>query len=139
MGWLDAHEYFIMERVARDRVDDIRVTVGLALASADGAAEMPRRIPEPGTPSSAGWSACSSIAPSAPASPIPKPVSPQCAPGTVAQFLVTALEGAILMTTITKEIGGMAKRASALKRYLSLDGQSELIEQRERVTSRWRR
>jgi TetR/AcrR family transcriptional regulator, transcriptional repressor for nem operon len=47
-------------------------------------------------------------------------VSPQCAPAPVAQFLVAALEGAILMTKVTKEIGVMEECVSELKRYLSL-------------------
>jgi TetR/AcrR family transcriptional regulator, transcriptional repressor for nem operon len=47
-------------------------------------------------------------------------VSPQCAPAPVAQFLVAALEGAILMTKVTKEIGVMEECVGELKRYLSL-------------------
>jgi len=35
MGWLDAHEYLLMEAVARERVDDLRGALDLALASAD--------------------------------------------------------------------------------------------------------
>lgn len=35
MGWLDANEYLLMEAVARDRVDGLRATLDLALASAD--------------------------------------------------------------------------------------------------------
>ena len=35
MGWLDANEYLVMEAVARDRVDDLRATIALALATAD--------------------------------------------------------------------------------------------------------
>ena len=33
--WLDANEYLVMEAVARDRVDDLRATIALALATAD--------------------------------------------------------------------------------------------------------
>jgi TetR/AcrR family transcriptional regulator, transcriptional repressor for nem operon len=47
-------------------------------------------------------------------------VSPQCAPAAVAQFLVAALEGAILMTKVTKEITVMEECVGELKRYLSL-------------------
>jgi TetR/AcrR family transcriptional repressor of nem operon len=47
-------------------------------------------------------------------------IGPHCAPATVAQFLVAALEGAILMAKVTKEIGVMEKCVSELKRYLSL-------------------
>jgi hypothetical protein len=37
MGWLDANEYFNMELVARDRIDDIRAAIdNAALADADG-------------------------------------------------------------------------------------------------------
>jgi hypothetical protein len=35
MGWLDANDYLLMEAVARDRVDGLRATIDLALASAD--------------------------------------------------------------------------------------------------------
>jgi len=36
MGWLDANEYFNMELVARDRVDDIRAAIdGATLAGAE--------------------------------------------------------------------------------------------------------
>ncbi len=35
MGWLDAHEYLLMEAVARERVDDLRGALDLALANAD--------------------------------------------------------------------------------------------------------
>jgi len=37
MGWLDANEYFNMELVARDRVDDLHAAIdGVALAGAEG-------------------------------------------------------------------------------------------------------
>jgi len=35
MGWLDANEYLLMEAMARDRVDDLRASVDLALASTE--------------------------------------------------------------------------------------------------------
>jgi hypothetical protein len=95
MGWLDANEYFLMERVAWDRVNDPRFTVGLALASADDAAERPRPIPESGARK-------------------------------------TALDGAILVPKVTKEIGVKKKRVSELRRYLLPYGQSGLIEHRNR-------
>ena len=41
-------------------------------------------------------------------------------PETVAQFLVASLEGAILMTKVTKDIGVMELCVAELKRYLSL-------------------
>ena len=44
MGWLDANEYFLMEAVARDRLDDIHRTVGVA--SADDADDTSREIPQ---------------------------------------------------------------------------------------------
>jgi TetR/AcrR family transcriptional regulator, transcriptional repressor for nem operon len=47
-------------------------------------------------------------------------VSRDCAPAAVAQFLVAALEGAILMTKVTKEISVMEECVGELKRYLSL-------------------
>ena len=37
MGWLDANEYFNMELVARDRVDDLHAAIDdVALAGAEG-------------------------------------------------------------------------------------------------------
>ena len=41
-------------------------------------------------------------------------------PETIAQFLVASLEGAILMTTVTKDIGVMEQCVEELKRYLTL-------------------
>ena len=35
MGWLDAHESFVMEIIARDRVDELRSTVELATAPSE--------------------------------------------------------------------------------------------------------
>jgi hypothetical protein len=46
MGWLDASEYFLMEAIARDRVEHLRSTIDVA--SAEGADETPRDIPEAG-------------------------------------------------------------------------------------------
>jgi len=46
-------------------------------------------------------------------------VSPTCAPAAVAQFLVAALEGAILMTKLSRDIGVMEQCVGELKRYLS--------------------
>jgi hypothetical protein len=43
MSWLDANEYFLMEAVARDRLDDIRRTIDVAVASGEGADETPPR------------------------------------------------------------------------------------------------
>ena len=41
-------------------------------------------------------------------------------PETIAQFLMASLEGAILMTKVTKDIGVMEQCVEELKRYLSL-------------------
>jgi RNA polymerase sigma-70 factor (ECF subfamily) len=41
MSWLDANEVFLMEVVSRDRMDDLRSSVDLATASAEGAGERP--------------------------------------------------------------------------------------------------
>jgi TetR/AcrR family transcriptional repressor of nem operon len=43
-----------------------------------------------------------------------------CSPAAVAQFLVASLEGAILMTKLTKDIGVMEQCVAELKQYLSL-------------------
>jgi TetR/AcrR family transcriptional repressor of nem operon len=45
----------------------------------------------------------------------------ECAPVAVAQFLVASLEGAILMTKLTKDIGVMEQCVSEMKRYLASD------------------
>ena len=47
-------------------------------------------------------------------------VSPGCVPAAAAQFLVASLEGAILMTKLSKDIGVMEQCMAELKRYLSL-------------------
>jgi TetR/AcrR family transcriptional repressor of nem operon len=47
-------------------------------------------------------------------------VSPDCRPGAVAHFLVASLEGAILMTKLTKDIAVMERCVEELKRYLTL-------------------
>jgi TetR/AcrR family transcriptional repressor of nem operon len=44
----------------------------------------------------------------------------ECRPEFVAQFLVASLEGAILMTKVTKDIRVMEQCVGELKRYLSL-------------------
>jgi TetR/AcrR family transcriptional repressor of nem operon len=43
-----------------------------------------------------------------------------CEPARAAQFLVASLEGAILMTKVTKDIGVMEQCVAELKRYLAL-------------------
>ena len=47
-------------------------------------------------------------------------VRPECRPGAVAQFLVASLEGAILVTKLTKDIAVMERCVEELKRYLTL-------------------
>lgn len=47
-------------------------------------------------------------------------VSVECRPEAVAQFLVASLEGAILMTKLTKDIAVMERCVEELERYLSL-------------------
>jgi TetR/AcrR family transcriptional repressor of nem operon len=47
-------------------------------------------------------------------------VGPDCRPEAVAQFLVASLEGAILMTKLTKDIVVMERCVEELKRYLTL-------------------
>ena len=47
-------------------------------------------------------------------------VGPDCRPEAVAQFLVAALEGAILMTKLSKDIADMEQCVVELGRYLSL-------------------
>jgi TetR/AcrR family transcriptional repressor of nem operon len=47
-------------------------------------------------------------------------VRPDCRPEAVAQFLVASLEGAILMTKLTKDIAVMERCVEELKRYLTL-------------------
>jgi TetR/AcrR family transcriptional repressor of nem operon len=47
-------------------------------------------------------------------------VRPECRPEAVAQFLVASLEGAILMTKLTKDIAVMERCVEELKRYLTL-------------------
>jgi hypothetical protein len=47
-------------------------------------------------------------------------VSARCAPATAAQFLVASLEGAILMTKLTKDIHVMEQCVTELTEYLSL-------------------
>ena len=47
-------------------------------------------------------------------------VRPECRPEAVAQFLVASLEGAILMTKLSKDIAVMERCVEELKRYLTL-------------------
>src|SRR5262245_29658481 len=47
-------------------------------------------------------------------------VRPECRPEAVSQFLVASLEGAILMTKLTKDIAVMERCVEELKRYLTL-------------------
>jgi TetR/AcrR family transcriptional repressor of nem operon len=47
-------------------------------------------------------------------------VRPDCEPEAVAHFLVAALEGAMLMTKLTKDIGVMEQCVHEMKRYLAL-------------------
>ncbi len=47
-------------------------------------------------------------------------LSGECRPETVAQFLVASLEGAILMTKVTKDIGVMEQCVAELGRYLAV-------------------
>jgi TetR/AcrR family transcriptional repressor of nem operon len=46
-------------------------------------------------------------------------VGTACEPGAAARFLVAALEGAILLTKVTKDIGVMEQCVRELKRYLA--------------------
>jgi hypothetical protein len=46
MSWLTANEVFLMEVVARDRGEDLRSSVDLAIARVDGAGETSRDVPE---------------------------------------------------------------------------------------------
>ena len=48
MGWLDANEYFVMEAVARDRIDDLRAVVDPGPARDDDSLDTPRDRPAPG-------------------------------------------------------------------------------------------
>ena len=47
-------------------------------------------------------------------------VRADCQPEAVAHFLVAALEGAMLMTKLTKDIGVMEQCVGEMKRYLAL-------------------
>jgi TetR/AcrR family transcriptional repressor of nem operon len=48
-------------------------------------------------------------------------LDPGCDPATAAQFLVASLEGAILMTKVSKDIAVMEQCVGELKRYLAHD------------------
>lgn len=47
MGWFDASEVYVMETVARDRVDELRASADPTLVGADGAGEAPDDEPGP--------------------------------------------------------------------------------------------
>lgn len=47
-------------------------------------------------------------------------VSRECDPTSVAQFLVASLEGAILITKVTKDIGVLERCVGEMKRYLAI-------------------
>lgn len=47
-------------------------------------------------------------------------VRPECQPAAVAEFLVAALEGAILLAKVTKDISVMEKCVEELRRHLTL-------------------
>jgi hypothetical protein len=47
-------------------------------------------------------------------------VRKECEPAVVAQFLVAALEGAILLTKVSKDIGIMEQCVQELKQHLTL-------------------
>src|SRR2546426_335657 len=47
-------------------------------------------------------------------------VDSACRPGAVADFLVASLEGAILLTKLTKDIAVMEQCVAEMKRYLAL-------------------
>jgi TetR/AcrR family transcriptional repressor of nem operon len=47
-------------------------------------------------------------------------VTPACRPGAVAHFLVASLEGAMLLTKLTKDIAVMDRCVEEMNRYLSL-------------------
>jgi hypothetical protein len=46
MGWLDANEVYMMEAVARDRVEELQCTAHLARASTDRRGDAPGNGPE---------------------------------------------------------------------------------------------
>jgi hypothetical protein len=48
MGWLDANEVYVMETIARDRVEELRALADPMLAGADSAGEAPGDAPEAG-------------------------------------------------------------------------------------------
>jgi TetR/AcrR family transcriptional regulator, transcriptional repressor for nem operon len=56
-------------------------------------------------------------------------VRPECEPAAVAQFLVAALEGAILLTKVTKDILVMERCVEQLKHHLTLYTEAEMIRQ----------
>jgi hypothetical protein len=46
MSWLDAHQVFFIEIMARDRVNDLRSTAELATMRAEANADTPRAVPD---------------------------------------------------------------------------------------------
>lgn len=46
MGWLDAHEFYVMDFVARDRVDELRATVDVATVHTERTTEPAPVIPD---------------------------------------------------------------------------------------------
>jgi len=54
MGWLDAHESYVMEIIARDRVDELRSTVEVSRAHVERTAPPPAVVPDARGRASAG-------------------------------------------------------------------------------------
>jgi hypothetical protein len=46
MGWLDAHEFYVMDIVARDRVDELRAAIDVATVHTERTAEPAPVIPD---------------------------------------------------------------------------------------------
>jgi hypothetical protein len=46
MGWLDAHELYVMDIVARDRLDELRATVEVATVHTEPTTEPAPAIPD---------------------------------------------------------------------------------------------
>ena len=58
MGWLDAHESFVMEIIARDRVDELYSTVEIATASIERTAAPPAVVADAQPRTRAGMALC---------------------------------------------------------------------------------
>jgi len=58
MGWLDAHESFVMEIIARDRVDELYSTVEVATASTERTVAPPAVVAEARHRVRAGMAVC---------------------------------------------------------------------------------